>query len=95
MDSLIYYSQRDLANVLNNLIRRTSEHIVFTVAPKTPLLMMMWYAGKLAPRGDKSPIMVPHSPSSLSRALGEGIELTDLGRITSGFYISHALRVHK
>ena len=95
MDSLIYYSQHDLANVLDNLARRTSEHIVFTVAPKTPLLMMMWYAGKLAPRGDKSPTMVPHSPSSLSRALSAGVALTDLGRITSGFYISHALRVHK
>ena len=95
MDSLIYYSQRDLANVLDNLARRTSKDVVFTVAPKTPLLMMMWYAGKFAPRGDKSPTMVPHSPRSLSRALGEGIALTDLGRITSGFYISHALRVHK
>ncbi|NDH74409.1 MAG: magnesium protoporphyrin IX methyltransferase, partial [Rhodobacteraceae bacterium] len=41
------------------------------------------------------PIMVPHSPSSLSRALDDAIALMDLGRITSGFYISHALRVHR
>ncbi len=95
MDSLIYYSQSDLAQVLANLSRRTSRHVVFTVAPKTPLLTMMWYAGKLAPRGDKSPTMVPHSPRALERALGEGAKLTDLGRITSGFYISHALRVQK
>ena len=95
MDSLIYYSQRDLTQVLDNLLRRTSRDLIFTVAPKTPLLMMMWYAGKLAPRGDKSPTMVPHSPNALARALGAEILSSDLGRVTSGFYISHALRVHK
>ncbi len=95
MDSLIYYSQRDLIQVLDNLLRRTSQDVIFTVAPKTPLLMMMWYAGKLAPRGDKSPTMVPHSPNALVRALGAETLLSDLGRVTSGFYISHALRVHK
>ena len=95
MDSLIYYSQRDLTQVLDNLLRRTSQDLIFTVAPKTPLLMMMWYAGKLAPRGDKSPTMVPHSPNALARALGAEILSSDLGRVTSGFYISHALRVHK
>ena len=95
MDSLIYYSQRELIQVLDNLLRRTSQDVIFTVAPKTPLLMMMWYAGKLAPRGDKSPTMVPHSPNALARALGAETILSDLGRVTSGFYISHALRVHK
>jgi magnesium-protoporphyrin O-methyltransferase len=95
MDSLIYYSQRDLIQVLDNLLRRTSQDVIFTVAPKTPLLMMMWYAGKLAPRGDKSPTMVPHSPNVLARALGAETLLSDLGRVTSGFYISHALGVHK
>ena len=95
MDSLIYYSQRDLTQVLDNLLRRTSQDVIFTIAPKTPLLMMMWYAGKLAPRGDKSPTMVPHSPNALTRALGAETILSDLGRVTSGFYISHALGVHK
>ncbi len=95
MDSLIYYSKRDLAGVLKKLSDRTSQDVVFTVAPKTPLLMMMWYAGKLAPKGDKSPVMVPHAPRSLARMLDDGTHLTDLGRVSSGFYISHALRVRK
>ena len=36
--------------------------MVFTVAPRTPLLMAMWYAGKLFPRADRSPVMIPHRP---------------------------------
>ncbi|NBR33109.1 MAG: methyltransferase domain-containing protein [Rhodobacteraceae bacterium] len=55
----------------------------------------MWYAGKLAPKGDKSPTMVPQSYRALRRALGDDALLVDLGRVTSGFYISHAMGCHR
>ncbi|MEQ8257804.1 MULTISPECIES: magnesium protoporphyrin IX methyltransferase [Roseovarius] len=96
MDSLIYYRDADIARSLATLMARTSGRIVFTVAPRTPLLMGMWYAGKLFPRSDRSPTMIPHSPARLSRAYAraEGTgTLVPLQRVTSGFYISHAMEV--
>jgi len=91
MDSLIYYSADDIKTALTGLAKRTSGSVLFTVAPRTRMLMAMWYAGKLFPRSDRSPVMVPHAPAALAALLqGEG-RLRDLGRIKSGFYISQAL----
>ncbi|MDU9006641.1 magnesium protoporphyrin IX methyltransferase [Sedimentitalea todarodis] len=94
MDSLIYYGGTDIAQALGTLGKRTGSHVNFTVAPRTPLLMMMWRAGQLFPRSDRSPTMVPHAPDTLNHALNETStsgSLTALKRITSGFYISQAM----
>jgi magnesium-protoporphyrin O-methyltransferase len=91
MDSLIYYTDADIRAALANLGARTAGSVVFTVAPRTPLLMGMWYAGKAFPRSDRSPVMIPHGPGRLSRAVSDIGTLRDLGRVTSGFYISQAL----
>lgn len=91
MDSLIYYSGADIHAALANLSQRTSGSIVFTVAPRTPLLMAMWYAGKAFPRSDRSPVMIPHAPGPLGRTVAPSGRLRDLGRVNSGFYISQAL----
>ncbi|MEY8840855.1 magnesium protoporphyrin IX methyltransferase, partial [Cribrihabitans sp. XS_ASV171] len=90
MDSLIYYARPDLSRALAALTDRTSGRVLFTVAPRTPLLMAMWRMGQLFPRSDRSPVMVPHAPAALTRALGDGITLTTLDRISVGFYISQA-----
>ena len=95
MDSLIYYNRTDLGSLLIELSSRTSQSIYFTIAPKTILLMLMWYVGKLAPSGDRSPVMVPHSFKSTCKELGAKLELTDLGTVNSGFYISHAIGCRK
>jgi magnesium-protoporphyrin O-methyltransferase len=95
MDSLIYYSKRDLTSLLVELSSRTSHSIYFTLAPKTMLLMMMWYLGKIAPKGDRSPVMVPQSLKAISRELDAKLQLSDLGVINSGFYISHAIGCRK
>ncbi|MBC6442227.1 MAG: magnesium protoporphyrin IX methyltransferase [Rhodobacteraceae bacterium] len=87
MDSLIYYSQPDLVRILQNLGDLIGS-ISFTVAPRSILLMAMWRMGKFFPRSDKSPVMVPHSVTALAKALPG---LHDVERVTSGFYISHAL----
>lgn len=89
MDSLIYYDAADIGRVLDGLGERTAANIVFTVAPKTPLLMAFWGMGKLFPRADRSPAMVPHAFGPLARILGPG--LADVGRVTRGFYISNCL----
>lgn len=96
MDSLIYYTQPDLARALAGLADRTRGKVVFTVAPRTPLLMAMWQAGKLFPRADRSPTMVPHAPAALAQALrATSVEarLVALDRINSGFYISQAMEL--
>nr|WP_255670621.1 magnesium protoporphyrin IX methyltransferase [Cognatishimia sp. F0-27] len=91
MDSLIYYTEADIRTALARLMERTTGSVVFTVAPKTPLLMAMWYAGKAFPRSDRSPVMIPHGPKRLSRTVAETGALRDLGRVSVGFYISQAL----
>jgi magnesium-protoporphyrin O-methyltransferase len=91
MDSLIYYNDADIRNALETLANRTAGSVVFTVAPRTTLLMAMWYAGKLFPRSDRSPVMIPHSPATLAHGLRGAGRIRDLGRISSGFYISQAL----
>mgnify|MGYP006059661899 FL=1 len=95
MDSLIYYSKTDLMSLLVELSSRTSHSIFFTLAPKTMLLMIMWYLGKIAPKGDRSPVMVPQSLKAISRELDANLQLIDLGVINSGFYISHAIGCRK
>ena len=94
MDSLIYYSEDDIAAALARLGERSGGRVLFTVAPRTPLLLAKWRLGRMFPRADRSPTMVPHAPERLSRALariGAGGELSALRRISSGFYISQAL----
>ncbi|NJS38264.1 MAG: magnesium protoporphyrin IX methyltransferase [Rhodobacteraceae bacterium] len=88
MDSLIYYDAADIARTLHVLGQR-SRAVVFTVAPRTTLLMAMWHAGKLFPRGDRSPVMIPHDLKTLGRATGPG--LTKIGRVARGFYISDCM----
>ena len=95
MDSLIYYTEADIRNALSSLGERTSGSVVFTVAPRTPLLMTMWYAGKAFPRSDRSPIMIPHGPDRLGKAVKDVGQINNLGRVNSGFYISQALEFRR
>ena len=88
MDSLIYYGGPDIRRAISGLATQT-DHLVFTVAPRTPLLMAMWYAGKAFPRRDRSPVMVPHAPARLARDTDGAM----LGRVSIGFYISQAMEV--
>lgn len=89
MDSLIYYTEDDLRRALRGLATRTAQ-TVFTVAPRTPLLMAMWHAGRLFPRADRSPIMIPQDWTRLRRGLPG---LARAGRISRGFYISECLEL--
>lgn len=89
MDSLIYYKADDIGRILDGLSPRLSTNMVFTVAPRTPLLMAMWRVGKLFPRADRSPTMVPHQSASIASATKGRIR--ELERVSSGFYISQAL----
>ena len=106
MDSLIHYKAQDMANAVAGLVARVERSVVFTHAPRTPLLSVMHAAGKLFPRGDRSPAIEPVSPGAIRRKLAAQVQLKDpqpdratssrLGRsqrISSGFYISQAQEV--
>jgi len=94
MDSMIYYEAPDLGRALAHLCPRVRESIVFTVAPRTAFLMAFWTVGKLFPRADRSPTMIPHAPRRLSlEATRNGAtgSITEVERVSRGFYISTCL----
>ena len=89
MDSLIYYGTADITAALDRLGQRASRGVVFTVAPKTAFLMAFWGMGKLFPRADRSPTMVPHAFATLNRQTGG--KVARVARVSRGFYISECL----
>ena len=89
MDSFIYYSAEDIGAALDWVSSRILTNMVFTVAPRTPLLMAMWRIGKLFPRNDRSPMMVPHQMAQIAKSTSG--QIRDVDRVASGFYISQAL----
>ena len=94
MDSMIYYSAPDIATLLGKASARVSGKFIFTLPPRTPALMAMFRVGKLFPRSDRSPAMIPQSTSAVINALntaGINGRLREVERVKSGFYISTAL----
>jgi magnesium-protoporphyrin O-methyltransferase len=89
MDSLIYYRAPDIAEALAKVGSRTARAVVFTVAPRTPFLMTFFTAGKLFPRSDRSPVMIPQDWRKLAARTGG--KLDRIERVTRGFYISECL----
>ncbi len=98
MDSLIHYPTRDIVGVLAGLARRTAGSIVFTFAPRTPALSVMWAMGRLFPRADRAPAIEPVTEAALRKAIGAHPELEEwqvgrTARIISGFYTSQAMEL--
>jgi magnesium-protoporphyrin O-methyltransferase len=94
MDSMIYYEAPDLGRALAHVCPRVRDSVVFTVAPRTAFLMAFWTMGRLFPRSDRSPTMIPHSPQRLARetaAQGARGTITEVARVSRGFYISTCL----
>jgi magnesium-protoporphyrin O-methyltransferase len=100
MDILIHYQPADVTRVLGMLARRTTSSIVFTFAPRTKLLAAMHNVGKLFPRGDRAPSIVPVAPAHLRALIEADPALRDwtIGRekrVAGGFYISQALELRR
>ncbi len=93
MDSLIHYPAPDMARTVAALAERADSSVLFTFAPRTPLLTVMHAAGKLFPRGDRAPAIEPVSPAGIRRRLTVEMPGWKTGRserVASGFYISCA-----
>lgn len=98
MDSLIHYDADDIVAVLSTFAARTRSSIVFTVAPQTLLLSAMHKAGKLFPRSDRSPAIVPVRIDVIARRIAKcdglaGWRLSRSQRVSQGFYTSQALEL--
>jgi magnesium-protoporphyrin O-methyltransferase len=98
MDSLIHYGARDVMDVLAELASRTRRSLLFTFAPRTPLLMAMWTAGRVFPRKNRAPALEPIAESVLRRCVSRDPRLAGfrVGRtrlIDRGFYKSQAMEL--
>ncbi|NIJ08434.1 magnesium-protoporphyrin O-methyltransferase [Sphingomonas vulcanisoli] len=96
MDSLIHYKPFDIVEVVRQLADRTGGSIAFTFAPQTPLLMAMLGMGRLFPRSDRSPAILPVRDRLLRTLIRSALPKARIGRdrrISASFYTSHALEV--
>jgi len=98
MDSLIHYEPADAVEVIAGLAARTHHSLLFTFAPSSPALEVFKAVGKLFPRGNRSPSIVPVAERHLQRRLDEHPRLLAWDarrseRISSGFYTSQAMEL--
>ncbi len=98
MDSLIHYEPTDVVRALSALAPRVRGSMMFTFAPRTPLLSVMHSVGKLFPRADRAPAIVPVAEAALRRAMAGAPGLADwtaarTERVASGFYTSQAMEI--
>lgn len=95
MDSLIHYDTPDIVHALSTLAQRTRGSLLFTFAPRTPLLAVMHRVGRLFPRSDRSPSLAPQAEPVLRQGLRTALGAGGWGegrseRVASGFYTSQA-----
>jgi len=98
MDSLIHYESADVVRVLAGFAARTTRSMVFTYAPRTPMLSLMHLVGRAFPRADRAPMIAPIAATRLRAQLaGEtglrGWEFARQAHISQGFYKSHAMEL--
>lgn len=98
MDSLIHYGATDMVRILAGFAARTERSILFTFAPRTALLTIMWMLGRLFPRKNRAPALEPISERELRRRVARERALAGWGfgrtrLISSGFYKSQAMEL--
>lgn len=98
MDSLIHYQPGDAVLALSSLARRTRHAMVFTFAPRTPMLSLMHATGRLFPRSDRAPSIVPVRPGAIARDIAGRPEFAAwrtrrTERVSHGFYTSEMMEV--
>jgi magnesium-protoporphyrin O-methyltransferase len=100
MDSVIHYETGDAVSILSGLAQRTRRGLIFTYVPSSPALEAFRALGKLFPRGDRAPAVMPVTESRLLRRIDTDAQLQGWSRgrterISSGFYTSQALELVK
>ena len=95
MDVLIHYPAQEIADAVARMAERADRSVAFTYAPGTPLLRTARAVGRLFPKSDRSPTIIPVGGSGLQRRLSTlpGARLGRDTRVSASFYISHAQEV--
>lgn len=98
MDSLIHYRAEDMVAAAGRLAALARQSVVFTFAPRTPMLALMHTVGGFFPRGDRAPAIEPVVPEVLTglihRAMAaDGWNTGRSLRVSNGFYISQGLEL--
>jgi magnesium-protoporphyrin O-methyltransferase len=98
MDSLIHYGEGDVVDMLAQLAARTRVAVLFTFAPRTPLLAALHRLGRLLPRANRAPAIEPLREASLRERLTTdprllGWRLARSQRVATRFYCSQAVEL--
>ena len=98
MDSLIHYRAPDMVEMIARLAGRAEGRVLFTFAPRTPLLTLMHVAGRIFPRGNRAPAIEPVTVRSLKHRIENHSALDRWAparteRIKSAFYICQAMEL--
>ena len=100
IDSLIHYHSADIVRAIGQLQNNTANdasRVLFTFAPRTPMLMLMKSAGKLFPKSDRSPAIEPVRERTLrsliQSELPEGTQFVHTKRVNTPFYKSQAVEL--
>jgi magnesium-protoporphyrin O-methyltransferase len=100
MDSVIHYQGNDKVSVLSQLASNTQHKIFFTFAPSTFALELMIRSGKLFPKKDRSPFIVPIAEDTIRKEIkqAEGLkdwDVTFTQKVSSMFYKSQTMEITK
>ena len=98
MDSLIHSAAEQIVASLAAWSVRTERSIVFTFAPRTPLLSVKHAVGRLLPRGDRAPAIEPVAERELRRRIDAEPALAGWAwarteRVSAPFYISQCVEL--
>ncbi len=98
MDSVIHYAPDDMVDMIAGLAARAERSVMVTFAPRTAILTAVHAVGKLFPKSDRSPAIVPISETGLRRRVAAHPDLSGwtvgrTRRIDSFFYISQAIEL--
>ena len=100
MDSVIHYQGNDKVSVLAQLAKNTQYKIIFTFAPSTFALELMIRSGKLFPKKDRSPFIVPIAENRIRDEIKQAEDLNDWDvtftqKVSSMFYKSQTMEISK
>ncbi len=101
MDSLIHYEINDMLDAIAALAGNARNGVLTTFAPRTPLLSMMHFTGRLLPTNEhRAPFIEPASEKRLKSGIEtrpdfKGWATGRTERVSAGFYTSQALELRR
>lgn len=96
MDSIIHYDSNEGFGLIKELGSRCNKSMIFTFAPLTPILGTMISLGRLFPRSDRAPSIVPMTETHVLKKINANLpdwQVYRMNRVSKGFYKSQAVEL--